>query len=237
MLGATTATAQEKSDDEWKTDLSVYLWGATLQGTTVTDDDFLINFGTILSNLNFAAMATFNARKNKFSILTDVIYLDISDKFPKQGEFLGQPIDGTVKLGVKAPVINLIAGYNLIDNGKTQFDIVAGGRYIDVDLPITITIGDKKKKTTTGGNSLDGVIGFKGRSELSEGTYLTYYGDVGAGDSKITYQAAAAWGYEFKRWDGVIGYRYLRWEMKDGDANALNRLFLHGPYIAAKWHF
>jgi len=79
LLAATSVSAEEKSADQWQFDTTVYLWGATMKMHTPAGDPVMINFGTILKNLDFAAMATFNARKDKFSMLADVIYMDLSD--------------------------------------------------------------------------------------------------------------------------------------------------------------
>ena len=231
-------SAEEKSADDWQFGAQVYLWGATLKLHTAAGDPVAINFGTILKNLDIAAMTTFDARKNKFSMLTDVIYMDLSTDKKHDGEFNGVhiPIEGKLTVGMKAWVLNLIGGYNLIDSGKNQFDIAAGARFLDVEVPVTIKLNDKKTKTTNGDSGWDGVIGLKGRHNFPDGYYFNYYADIGGGYSKITWQTAVNFSYDYKKFTGVLGYRYLKWNFKN-DQPALDDLVIHGPYAGLKWKF
>jgi len=235
LLAAMPVSAEEKSADEWQFDATVYLWGSTMKMHTPQGDPVSINFGTILKNLDFAAMATFGARKDKFSMLADVIYMDLS-KDIKRDEFMGKPVDGKLTVGMKAWVLNLIGGYNLIDSGKNQFDIAAGARFLDVEVPVTIKLNDHKIKTSQGDSGWDGVIGLKGRHYFPDGYYFNYYADVGGGYSKLTWQTAVNFSYDYKKFTGVLGYRYLKWNFKN-DQPALDDLTIHGPYIGAKWSF
>ena len=61
--------------------------------------------------------------------------------------------------------------------------------------------------------------------------FLHYYADVGGGDSKLTWQAAAGAGYAF-RWGEVIAmWRHLDYELKPGKkANDFN---FDGPMVGA----
>jgi hypothetical protein len=235
LLAATSVSAQEKSADDWQFDTTVYLWGATIKMHTPAGDPVNINFGTILKNLDLAAMVTFGARKDKFSMLADVIYMDLSTD-QKRDEFNGQPIEGKLTVGMQAWVLNLIGGYNLIDTGKNQFDIAAGARYLDVEVPVTVKLNDKKIKTSKGDSGWDGVIGLKGRHNFDDGYYFNYYADIGGGYSKTTWQSAVNFSYDYKKFTGVVGYRYLKWNFKN-DQPALDDLTIHGPYAGLKWSF
>ena len=236
LLGATTVSAQEKSADQWQFDATVYLWGSTLKMHTPQGDAVMMNFGTILKNLDFAAMGTFEARKDKFSMLTDVIYMNLSDSQKHDGEFQGVPIEGKLTVGMKSWVLNLIGGYKLVDNGKNIFDIAAGARYLDVEIPVTIKLNDNKIKTSESGSGWDGVVGLKGRHYFPDGYYFNYYADIGGGYSKLTWQTAVNFSYDYKKFTGVVGYRYLKWNFKN-DQPALDDLVIHGPYIGAKISF
>lgn len=45
---------------------------------------------------------------------------------------------------------------------------------------------------------------------------LQLYGDVGAGDSDLTWQASAMLGFHFTSWGLGFGYRILDYELEDG---------------------
>ena len=71
--------------------------------------------------------------------------------------------------------------------------------------------------------------------DLSDKWYLSCYADVGAGDSKLTWQAWPGVGYRFEKVDVVAGYRHLAWETDDGDT--LDDLNFSGPMLGVKFRF
>jgi hypothetical protein len=79
----------------------------------------------------------------------------------------------------------------------------------------------------------DAIIGVKGRFELGADKkwFVAYYLDVGAGDSKSTWQAVAGVGYSFG-WGDIVGaWRHLDYRMKSD--TAVESLSFSGPGIAA----
>lgn len=236
LLGAMPVYAEEKSAEEWQADVVIYLWGASIKSTTATGDPLTFNFGTLLKKLDLAWMSTINVRKDKFSVLADVIYMDVSDTKRYEREFLGQPVSGKVDVGLKTLVLNLVGGYNLVDTGKNIFDINAGARYLDVTVDGTLKANDKKRQNSYSDSGWDAVVGFKGRHNYPDGYYLNYYVDVGGGASKLTWQATANFSYDYKKFTTVVGYRYLKWNLKN-DAPALDDLAIHGPYLGIKFRF
>jgi len=236
MLAATVVSAQEKSADQWQYDFQVYLWGATLKANTTTGESVVLTFGDLVSNLDFVVMTTLGARKNKFSMLADVIYMDLSDSQKHDGEFLGRPVSGKLELSLSNWVINMVGGYNLVDSGKNVFDIAAGARYLDAKLEATWKVSDLKKKNSSEEHFWDAVVGIKGRHYYPDGYYFNYYADVGGGDSKYTFQGVANFAYDYKKFTGIVGYRYLKWDFGNG-SDALDDLVIHGPYVSAKWSF
>lgn len=236
LMAAGSVSAQEKSADQWQFDFQVYLWGATIKNTTVTGDSTVLNFGKIVSNLDLVVMTTLGARKDKFSMLADVIYMDLSDSQRESGEFLGYPVSAKFDVGLSSWVLNLIGGYNLVDRGNNVFDIAAGARYLDLNLDTTLKVNDFKRKVSRDDQFWDGVVGFKGRHYYPDGYYFNYYADVGGGDSKLTYQGVANFAYDYKKFTGIVGYRYLKWDFGNG-SSTLDDMVIHGPYISAMWKF
>ncbi len=50
----------------------------------------------------------------------------------------------------------------------------------------------------------------------------------------MTWQTMVNFSYDYKKFTGVVGYRYLKWNFKN-DQPALDDLTIHGPYMGAKW--
>ena len=210
------------------------MWMASIRQTTATGDRVVITFGDIVKALDFVAMIRGTAQKGRFFGAADVIYMGISDSQRHQGEFLGKPVTGKLEVGINSWILNLVGGYELIDNGKDKFGLTAGARYLDLTLDTTVRIEDLKRKESSSGSGWDGVVGFRGRHNYDDGHYLNYYADVGGGNAKLTWQAMANFSYDFKKFTGIAGYRYLKWNFSN-DAPAVDDMTVHGPYLGLKW--
>jgi hypothetical protein len=117
----------------------------------------------------------------------------------------------------------------------TSLDLMAGARYFKLDLDFDADVGASKIKYSDSEDTLDGIIGAQVIIDLSDRWYLSCYADVGAGDSKLTWQAWPGVGYRFEKVDVVVGYRHLAWETDDGDT--LDDLNFSGPMLGIKFRF
>lgn len=233
LLGVAPVSAEEESTDKAEFGFEAYMWMSTLKQTTATGDSITIPFGNIVKNLDFTFMLRGSARKDRFFGAADVIYLKMSKNQKHDGEFLGQPIEGKLEVGIKSWVVNLVGGYELISNEKDQFGLTAGARLIDLTLDTALENEQGKRKNSVGGKKWDGVFGFAGRHNYPDGHYFNYYADVGGGESKLTWQAQANFAYDYKKFTGIIGYRYLKWNFKND--SPVDDMTIHGPYLGAKW--
>ena len=86
-------------------------------------------------------------------------------------------------------------------------------------------------------DDINAVIGGHARWNINDKWSLAAYGDVGTGDSDITWQTIGRVGYSFDRWDLTAGYRFLRWEFDEGDNDLLEDVDLKGPYAGAIFRF
>ena len=234
LLVAAPVSAEEKSAGDTEFGFEAYLWMPTLRANTPTGDPVLITFGDLLKNLDMTAMIRGSVQKDRFFGVADVLYMNLGTSQKHDGEFLGQPVTGKLKVGLDAWALNFVGGYNLLDNGKDTFGLAAGARYLKLTLDTTIKVEDQKQKNSIDGNTWDGVVGLKGRHNYPDGHYFNYYADVGGGDSKLTWQALVNFAYDYKKFTGTIGYRYVKWNFKN-DAPALDDLAVHGPYLSIKW--
>jgi hypothetical protein len=179
-------------------------------------------------------MVDFGARKDKWSFGADVIYLHIGVHVQETtGGPFGRPETLDVNVTLKGFISTLHAGYQIAGNDKYQLDVIAGARYLDLNLPLSIDIDDKSISHDPGGSTWDGIVGVSGVTTLNDQWYVDYYGDIGTGDSDLTWQARVGGGYKFKKFTGTFGFRYLRWNF-DKKAE-LDNLRVIGPYVGAKW--
>ena len=221
---AATAPAAESSPaDSWEFAAEVYLWGASIGGETASDSDVDIDFGDLLDNLEMAFMGTFGARKNNWSFLVDVIYLDVKDEGSVDG------IGGSVEL--RGWVVTPDVGYTVLKGDRGHLDLHVGARYLYLESDIRLGPDGIDESD----NIWDGIIGVRGRVNLTDKLYLPYYLDIGTGGSEMTWQASAGLGYQFKHFDIVAGYRYLEWDFDD--SAVFDNLDFNGPYAGVKFFF
>lgn len=217
--------AQEaEKETDWKFSAEVYLWGASIGGKTGSGSKIDVDFDDLFKDLEMGFMGLFGAHKGKWSLLADVIYLDVED-------------DTTVGPGIKLNVeltgwiVHPVVAYNLVENENFKLHILGGARYLYLDTDLEL--GPLREDDPV--SYWDGIVGVRGNVNLAEKWYLTYHLDIGTGESKVTYQALGGVGYKFKWFDVIAAYRYLRWDFDSGDT--LDDLDLHGPFGGVKFEF
>jgi len=236
MAASMIAEAQEtKSDDGWKFKAAIYLWGAGVGGTTQRGNEVDVTFSDIISNLDMAFMGAFEARKSKWSLVADAIYLDVSAD--KAGTIGATGIPNNADVSVQGWVLNLHGGRNVFGNQRASVDVLAGARYLDSKSKLNLSLGSAGPagSVSTSGSVWDGVIGVKGNVNITEQWYLPYYLDVGTGQSDLTWQGLAGVGYRFKPVDVVLAYRHIYWDFKSG--NGFSDLTFSGPALGVVFKF
>ncbi len=232
--------------DRWQYAASIYLWGAGIDATDARGADVNVSFETLINNLNMAFMGNFEARRDKWSMLADVIYLNVgannSGKVPVAVAVgAGTNVDVKVNTSVetKGWVLNFIGGYNLWQSPEVSIDLLAGARYLDLqlDFGLSAAVGpNARARTFSDSDSVwDGVIGVKGHADLNPKWYVPYYLDVGTGQSDFTWQASAGLAYRFNWGDVSLLYRHIKWELDSG--SPLDNISFSGPLLAAKFVF
>ena len=204
IAGVVAQAADPATSDDWQFNAGLYLWGAGLNGETSAGSDFDISFGDLINNLNMAFMGNFEARKSKWSLAADVIYLNVGagggGRVPVE-EAPGVSVKVGADVKLRAWVLGFTGGYNLWQSERGTLDVIAGARHLEVkvNLDAAERLGPfaKQQETTAGGNVWDAVIGVKGDINLTDKWYAPYYLDVGTGDSDFTWQIVAGVGYRF----------------------------------------
>jgi hypothetical protein len=216
LLGAPLAAQaqQADSDDRWRFNLAVYLWGAGIDGTTRNGDKVGVGFDDIVENLDGAFMGAFEARKSKWSLAADLIYLNTSAD--KAGTIGSTSIPDNADVDLTGWVVSLQGARNLLDVERATVDLLFGARYLDVDSKLTLSLGlmGPTPSASAADSVLDGVIGVKGNINLGKKWYLPYYLDVGTGQSDVTWQSVGGFGYRFNWGNFVVAYRHIQWDFK-----------------------
>jgi hypothetical protein len=221
--------------DGWEFSGAAYLWAAGVEGTDAAGDDIDVSFSDVLEDLDGGLMGILAARKGRWTLLADVIYLSIHQETSSTANILGIPAKIDVDVKLEGFVSTFGVAYRVIDEDMTRLDLLAGARYFNLDVDLEADVGGRKVKDSDSEDVLDGIIGAQVLIDLSERWYLSCYGDVGAGDSKLTWQAWPGIGYRLEKVDVVAGYRHLEWETDDGDT--IDDLNFSGPMLGVNFRF
>jgi hypothetical protein len=237
-LSVAQAADDSAGDDTWQFDGAVYLWGAGIGGETRTGDDIDLSFSDLLKDLDMAFMGMLTARKGKWSLLTDVLYLNLSDGKSRttNADLIGQPVTAKLDVGLKAWIVGAVAAYEVYETDRTRLGVLAGGRYLYLKPDLEFRIPDigLRERVAESEDFLDAVVGVRGRTELSEKWWMNYYADIGTGESDLTWQLLAGFNYRFSKVDAAFGYRYIKWEFDD---SVLDNLDVSGPYAGVRFDF
>lgn len=228
--------AEEKSPEDWQYSFELYMWTPRLNVTPDSGgDDITFKFTDIFKNLDMAFMADTGARKGDMSMGLDLIYLNLGKTATTPGGVIGLPGELTTDFDLRSVIGTFNAGYTVSRTQRNRLDIIGGARYLYLNTALDF---DKEvipgvRKARLGAHNWDFLVGLEGKTLINDQWYFDYYGDVGSGESKLTWQARAGFGYEFNRWTATFGARYLRWKFPG--YRKLSGMDIYGPYFGAKW--
>jgi hypothetical protein len=252
------------SSSGWSYNVAPYLWIASINSTAnfslpspavgTVNANSSVGFGDIISHLNFATMVAADAQYDKFSILTDFIYMNLgatpsqfrSVNFPNHPNIpITASAQATQGLNLNAKVWTLAGGYTVLKGDWGNFDAIAGVRYLGIPMRVNYSLGftvtgPRGASDTFGGvGSVSGTVdlwngigGFRGRFRIADtGLFIPYYFDAGAGGSNFTWQIASGLGYHLSWVDVSVTYRYLSFEQSNNAV--LEHLWIEGPMLMA----
>jgi hypothetical protein len=265
LAHATIVSAEDtKKQDEWRFTLVPYIWLPSVSGSfnftppagvgsgtraasaAAVSGDADISSNDYLSNLQFAGMLSFEAAKGRWSILSDILYVDFSDSnrdaiIPGLG--VGSGVKVSADTGLQAMIFEIAGAYSVYKGEQGNFDMLLGMRYAGIDAkldlnaigPLGRTYYPRIKESL---NFYDPIVGFKGKFLFTKNWFMPYYFDIGgfSVDSDLTVQAYAAIGYRFTDWFSMsLGYRYLYYDF--GSTKLVKDISLHGGLLGFEFNF
>lgn len=226
-LGSAAAAAQTEamsrdatSRDGWHYEVTPYIWGGAIKGAvqggslpTINTD---VSFSDILSVLDFGLMGAFEARKDRWGVLLDLVYMDLSagGTASRTGPGpIGATATANANLGMKQTVLAAAVAYRATE-GSSPVDVFGGLRYVKLEADADIDGSFFAQTGTVAASAdrhwVDPYVGARMRYALNDRWSLTGYGDIGGFSlgSDITWQVSAGARYDFsKSVSGIFGYR------------------------------
>ncbi|TCK36753.1 hypothetical protein B0G84_5767 [Paraburkholderia sp. BL8N3] len=208
------AQAQSPSPDAWQFELTPYLWAAGFSGWTRVGArtpaiKFNADFSDVWEHLNFGAMGSFEARRGRWAIVFDAMYVKLS----RTSDPLANGQLGTAKLAGDETILQLAGAYRVLDSPATPVDLLAGVRFTDLYAGLSFSpsallpAGPSRSNST---NWTDGFVGVRAAYAFSEKWSVVGYADAGTGGTRYSWQLYGGVNYNFsKTVVGKLGYRIL----------------------------
>lgn len=243
-LAAPLRALAQADPDPWKFSIMPYLWLPSVDGKLNYGPPSLgggsasvsVDASTILDNLAFAAMVNGEARKGRWLIGTDLIYLDLNSGDSTVRNVVLNPGGGRINVSTGALnpsastqlqglVWTMVGGYAAIQEPRANLDLIGGFRYLGLETRTNWQLTAAIAGAGPGGataffpasgsseqreNVWAAIVGGKGRAKLGQSDwFVNYYADIGGWSSLFTWQGALGIGYAFKWGDVLFDYRYL----------------------------
>jgi len=262
MLGTAPGAYAQSHEDRWTFALTPYVWLPNINGTlkysvppgASGSPDVSTGPNNYLQNLQHVLMLAGEARRDKWSIHADAIYLDFADQASNVkavnfgGPVVGTSLNSSTSSSLKGFLWTLDGGYAFVETPRVTLQALGGVRYLTIrassDWQLSATVsGPGAGQVFPASGSIsqradlwDAIVGVRGQVRLGEGRWsLPYYLDAGTGSSRITWQALVGASYAFGWGDVVLAYRTLSYDQSDD--KLLQNFRFSGPAIGATFRF
>jgi opacity protein-like surface antigen len=223
------------ASEKWEFTFAPYLWLAGIDGTVGVGDfttEIDPGFSDILNSLNFGFMGVFEARKNKFSLITDVTYISLEERKDTTGTLFS-----ALQANEKTFLLSPVAGYRLAGKEGASLDAIAGIRFWHTSTRLEAEPQLLHARTVESSKNWADVIGgLRGQAHVARRVSLIGRADVGGGGSDYTYQLFGGAGIDVSKNATLFaGYRYLFFKYTRDDF-----LFdgaLNGAVLGARFRF
>lgn len=268
-LACAAASAQAQAQpqgDAWRFAITPYLWLPNINGTLAFDvpsggggsPEVGVGPHDWLESLSGMLMISGEARKGRWSILGDFIYLDFSNEHGRvksvnfgAGRGGRIPVAASANLDTESDLtgrlFSLAGAYRVMEEPRGWVDVFGGMRYfgiktsVDWSLASNVSVGGAGGSFARSGHASedrdlwDGIVGVRGEARLGGSRWFVPASlDLGAGSSDFTWQASLGLAYRFGWGDLLLTYRHLEY---DTDGKLLNNFRFSGPAFGATFRF
>ena len=220
LMGSGIARAQSAPSDEWEFALTPIVWAAGMNGTVgfaAQERDFEVSAKNLVDSLDFAFMANFEARKNRWSFSLDVFYTDLGEEVTLENASVPLP-EEALHLDMSMTLVEWDVGYQVANS----LDVLAGIRRVSASAGL---VTDAVTLPEADAGFTDPIVGARFRRDLTEKLWVQLRGDVGGFGvgSDFSWFVGAAAGVRLSKLISVdFGYR--TWDFDYESDEDLKRL-------------
>ena len=239
-VSSDTASASKKrsaSSSGWRFAFTPYLFMTGLSGTIGAEgrtSDINLRFRDVLKHFDLGIMGTFAARKGRFAIFSDFMWIKLSEKQDTPGRLFS-----TADVGVNMFIWTPAGAYRVYDGKRGSVDLLGGMRLTSAKTSLNFTSGllpgfDVSERKTWAAP----VIGAHGLLNLSSKFFLSTVFDIGAGfGTHHTAQFYGGAGYRIRPKIALIGgYEYLNNDYSN-DSGFVYNATMSGLLLGARFDF
>jgi hypothetical protein len=231
---ADTSQTATDSKKKWQFATLGYVWFAGAHGQTdvigpLPPVGLDLPFGTVLKGLKLAFMGAAEAKRDRFVILGDLMFIklgtskgiDIRDR-----EFID------AKLTSKTTEVTLLGGYRVVDDPRAKLDLAVGGRVNFFNTSLDVSGPNRELEGRVKQTWFDPLIAMRMIYPLGGKWSMSLYGDAGGFGvgSDLTWQAFGAVDYQINHKMTIgAGWRHYKVKYRHGDF--LYDVYQTGPII------
>jgi hypothetical protein len=231
------ARAQSRANappEEWEFAFTPYLWGSGIDGIVgigSQEADFEVSAKDLLESLDFAFMANFEGRKERWSFSMDFNYTDLGKDVTAENTSIPVPEDLRLDMGMA--IVAGDVGYQVVNS----LDILGGIRRVSGSAGLTV---DEGTLADVDGGFTDPIVGARFRRYLSEKLWVNVRGDVGGfgAGSEFSWSVSAVGGFRVSKLISLdFGYRIWDFDYESDDELRKLDLALGGFGGGLTFHF
>ena len=193
VLPARATLAQ--SDDDWHSSFTPYGWLAGMSGVVGfagSASSVDLGFSDVLENLDMSVGALLEFGRRRWLARLDVTFVAMSDS-----RAVEEGSESTVIVEFEQTMLQPEIGYTVVQAPWGGIDLFGGGRYWHPKIDVSADAPGGSVDIGSGSRSwFDGIAGARVRFDPAERWHLFAKGDVGAGGSKLTWQAFGGLGFD-----------------------------------------
>ena len=226
-------------DGKWHFVAAPYMWFTGIKGSVsvkgVSEIPIEKSFSDVMSDFHFGFLGHFEARKDRFGVATDVMYMSLH--VPVSGP-VPAPIanQGGLDTTIKSTTVEGVAFYRAATGGRednpASLDVLAGARYYGMSGQLNATLpGGQASTQKQTFDWVDALAGLRVRAPLGSRVAFIGRGDVAGFGSKVTWNVEGDLAARVAtRWVVGVGWRHMSIDYdKAGTSRKLFDLAYDGP--------
>jgi len=233
--GFAGAQPASPASDDWEFLLTPYLWGSGMSGTVGIagrDADFEASAKDLIQSLDFGLMANFEARRGRWSLGTDLVYIDLGkDVTIENASEIS--VAQNPRLDMSMTIVEADVGYQF----AKSLDVLAGVRGVSSSTSLGVDAGTLAEADAS---FVDPIVGLRFRRYLSEKFWANLRGDVGGFGvgSEFSWFLNAVGGYRVSQLISLdFGYRIWDLDFESEDDLKTLDAALAGIGFGLTFHF